>query len=329
MRRSPGRRGDCIRRIGRLLPHATDLARAGDVADEAQSRGGLAALATWLATLVKQPEMPDHRLQRGPVTRRRDHRVRLDAGAVREFDAAAVEPLDGGDHLDAAVLDRLDRLLVDDRRGHAEACEPARHALLGDWEAVGREVADGEALGRAHDHVRLRSFRASGPATHDRSDRRPQEDVGRRSDRQPDAAGATRGELVRDLHGRSSRIRQRARPRRGTPRDCGIGGVQEAAGERLAAGPGGDYGRVFVTGRDDHVTGGDVAGRGAPEPSVAVAVDPLDARLKAHVERARGRVVLQVARRPRRAAGTRRCRAAYLAPGSCDVHRLEFSRSRS
>ena len=66
------------------------------------------------------------------------------------------------------------------------------------------------------------------------------------------------------------------------------------AAEAVAAGPLRHERRVLVAGRDDHVLGGEVAGRRAHDPAGAVGVDALDARAQAHVEGVVARVVLEV-----------------------------------
>ena len=71
-------------------------------------------------------------------------------------------------------------------------------------------------------------------------------------------------------------------------------GMEQAPAELLAAGPGGNQGRVLVPRRDDQVGCRHLPGRGCELPVVIVAVDSLDDRAGTNLDAVAGRVVLEL-----------------------------------
>lgn len=86
--------------------------------------------------------MSDQSFEPTAVAGRGNDRVRLDPRAICEFDTRRVEGLHAADDLDASVLDRLDHLLVHDRRADSEPPQPRERPLAGSGKLVLAQVAE-------------------------------------------------------------------------------------------------------------------------------------------------------------------------------------------
>ena len=82
------------------------------------------------ALRVEHAEVADQRVQAAPVAGAQYDGLRVQPRSVDEDHLAVVEGLDGGDHLDRTVPDRVDHVHVD-HRGHPVAVlRPEERALL-------------------------------------------------------------------------------------------------------------------------------------------------------------------------------------------------------
>ena len=207
----------------------------------------------------------------------------------------AVQLLDGRHDLDPAVLDRLDHLLVDDGRGHAQPQQPAEDALLGLGQAELREVAELAAADEGDHPVGPPRAELHHQPGHQRTGGIANEDVRRGAHGQPHPPRAARYQVVGDLHARGARPRhQHVGAEEGSRVSVGAG-VQQPALVAIAARPRGDELILLVAGGDDHLIGPQIAVRRPHQPAGAVAVQALHPRPQAHVEPVVGRVVLEIA----------------------------------
>ena len=156
--------GDRPRGALRLLAHVAERARPRRVADEAQApEGRMRPSRPRHPARIEHPGVADQRLESASVAGRRDQRVRLERPAVRQPDGRPIQGLDTPDHLDPAVLDRVDHLPVHDR-GHGPGPPQSReHALVGNRKPVLAQVAQvhpapgpREGVGQAHGQVQER-----------------------------------------------------------------------------------------------------------------------------------------------------------------------------
>src|SRR6185295_14511800 len=87
-------------------------------------------------------QVPDESLEASPVAGCTDDGVRNDPAAVGKRGAVGVQRFDAPDDLDAAIPNRIDDLLVDDRRSDPEAGVAGEDSFFRNRKSKFTEVAD-------------------------------------------------------------------------------------------------------------------------------------------------------------------------------------------
>ena len=103
--------------------------------------------------------MTDQLFETAQVTGGENDGVRVQPRSVHEHDLVAVERIDGRDHLDRPVPDRVDHLHINQRRDPVEPVDAAERTLVGDRQAELAEIPEVRFSRRAVDRIGDRAGR--------------------------------------------------------------------------------------------------------------------------------------------------------------------------